>query len=203
MKKPSRKQITHRIAKIGIMSAVAIVLMYLEIPLPFLPPFLTLDFSEVPILIAAFSLGPVSAVIMELIKNLAHLILKGPVAFGVGQLANFLVGVSFVVPAALIYKYNKSRKNAVLGMTVGVVTMTVFAAILNYFFLLPFYARVMELPVEAIIGMANAAGNNLVSDLRTLIIFAFVPFNLIKGIAVSLIVAIIYKRLSKLLHKWD
>lgn len=201
MKKLTRKQKTHWMAKTAIMSAIAIVLMYLEVPLPFVPPFLTLDFSEVPILIAAFSLGPVSAIAMELIKNLAHLLLKGPVAFGLGQLANFLIGCAFVVPAAIIYRRYKSRKTAVIGMAAGVLSMTLFASLANYFVLLPFYATVMEFPVQAIVGMANEAGNKMVTDLRTLVAFAFAPFNIVKGTAVSIIVLLIYKKVSCILHK--
>jgi riboflavin transporter FmnP len=201
MKKMTSKQRTNWIAKSGILAAVAIVLMYLQFPLPFMPSFLQFDFSEVPVLLAAFALGPVSAVIVELIKNLAHL--PATQTGGVGELANFLIGCAFVVPASIIYRMNKCKKMAVTAMLSGTLFMTLFASMLNYFFMIPFYVKVMGFPLEAIIGMTAGAGNTLVSDLKTLIVFVFVPFNLFKGIIVSLIVAIIYKRLSSILHKGD
>jgi riboflavin transporter len=191
MKKMTSKQRTNWIAKSGILAAVAIVLMYLQFPLPLMPSFLQFDFSEVPVLLAAFALGPVSAIIVELIKNLAHL--PATQTGGVGELANFIIGCSLVVPASIIYRMNKCKKMAITAMLTGTVLMTIFASLLNYFFMIPFY----------VIGMTTGAGNKMVTDLKTLIVFVFVPFNLFKGIIVSFIVAIIYKRLSGILHKGD
>ncbi len=199
MKKFTRKQKTHWMAKTAIMSAAAIVLMYLEFPLPFMPGFLKFDFSEVPILLASFALGPVSAVIAELIKNLAHL--PATQTGGVGELANFFIGCSFVVPAGIIYRRHKTKKTAIIALLVSTLFMTIFASIANYFVMIPFYIRVIGFPMEAIIGAVNAAGNTLVTDLKTLIVFVFVPFNLFKGIIVSTIVALVYKRVSCILHK--
>ena len=199
MKKLTRKQKTNWMAKTAIMSAAAIVLMYLEFPLPFMPGFLKFDFSEVPILLASFALGPVSAVVAELIKNLAHL--PATQTGGVGELANFLIGCSFVVPAGIIYRKYKTKKTAILSMIIATLFMTFFASITNYFFMIPFYVKVIGFPMEAIIGAVNSVGNTLVNDLKTLIVFVFVPFNLFKGIVVSIIVAVIYKRVSCILHK--
>lgn len=190
---------TRRIAITGIFSAVAIVLMYLEIALPLMPSFLKFDFSEIPVLIAGFALGPVTAIIIELIKNMAHM----PVSQTsyVGELANFIMGCALVVPAAVIYKTMKKRTGAIIGMIVGTLTMTLTACLVNYFVMIPFYANVIGYPVSAFIEMANKAGNKLVVDLWTLILFVFVPFNLFKGFVVSLIVLLIYKKISHLLHK--
>jgi riboflavin transporter len=201
MKNLTVKQKTRWVAQSGILAAVAIVLMYLEFPLPLMPGFLKFDFSEIPILIAAFTLGPLSAVLIEFVKNAAHL----PVTQtgGVGELANFLVGCAFVIPAGIIYQRNKSKKNALLAMLAGTLLMTLFASLMNYFVMIPFYIRVIGIPFEAIVGMVSAAGNKMVSDLKTLIVFVFVPFNLFKGIVVSIIVAVIYKRVSFLMHKDD
>lgn len=186
------------VAKTGILTAVATVLMYLEMSLPLMPVFLKFDFSDTVVLLAAFSMGPLTGVLVQLLKNMLHL----PVTMtgGVGELANFLIGASFVGTAGLIYKLKKDRAGAFLGMAIGTLAMTLFASLLNYFFMLPFYIQVMEFPLPAIIDMTRAAGNRFVTDMETLIYFVFVPFNLFKGIVVSLIVAVIYKRVSRLLH---
>lgn len=194
------KQRNNWIAKSGILAAAAIVLMFIEIQLPLMPDFLKFDVSEVPVLLAAFALGPVSAIMIELVKNLAHLIIKGPVALGIGQLANFLVGCAFVVPAAILYRRHKTKAAAIIGMIAGTLTMTLFASAMNYFVMIPLYEKIMNFPLSAIIGITNGAGNKLVTDLKSLIVFVFVPFNLFKGFIVSLIVGLIYKRISRFLH---
>ena len=187
------------IAKTGILSAVAIVLMYLEISIPLMPGFLKFDFSEIAVLLAAFSMGPLTGILVELIKNLAHLPASGTMY--VGELANFIVGSLFVGTAGMIYRLHKSRRNAYIGMAVGTLAMTVGASFINYFFMIPFYVSVMGYPLDVIIGMSQAAGNTMVTDLRSLIVWVFVPFNLFKGIVISLIVGLIYKRVSPLLHR--
>ena len=190
---------TRKVAITGIFAAVAIVLMYLEIPLPLMPSFLKFDFSEIPVLIIGFALGPISAVVVELIKNLAHY----PVSqsAGVGEIANFVMGCALVVPASVIYRLVKSRTGAIVGMITGTLTMTVVACVGNYFVMIPFYANVMGFPVAAIVGMAQSVGNKMVTDLWTLILFVFAPFNLFKGLVVSIIVLLVYKKISHLLHK--
>lgn len=187
------------IAKTGILAAVAIALMFLELNLPLMPSFLKFDFSEIAVLIAAFSLGPLTAILIELIKNIAHLPFSG--SLFVGELANFIVGSFFVGTAGWIYRHHKTRKSALVGMAVGTAVMTIVASLVNYFFLIPFYVNAMGFPIEAIVGMSQTAGNTLVTDLPSLIVWVFVPFNLFKGIVISLIVGLIYKRVSPLLHR--
>ncbi len=193
------RQTTRWIAKTGVLAAVAIVLMYIEMVLPLMPSFLKLDFSEVAVLLASFTLGPATAILIELIKNVAHL--PASQTLYVGELANFVIGSLFVGTAGLIYKHRKTRTNAIVALTIGTLTMTVGASLINYFFMLPFYIKVMEFPLEAIIGMTQAVGNKAVTNLETLILFVFVPFNLFKGLVVSVIVGLLYKRLSPLLHR--
>ncbi len=193
------RQRTHWVAKTGILAAVAVALMYLEMALPLMPSFLKFDFSEVAVLLASFSMGPLTAILIELIKNLVHL--PGTQTAGVGELANFMIGSFFVGTAGMVYRLMKSRSGAFLAMASGTLAMTIAASLINYFFMLPFYIDVMHFPLEAIIGMTQAVGNKLVTDLPTLIYFVFVPFNLFKGLVVSLIVALMYKRLSPLLHR--
>ncbi len=186
------------IAKTGILTAAAVILMYLEMSLPLMPAFLKFDFSEVVVLAAAFSMGPLTGVLVELLKNLLHL----PVTHtaGVGELANFVIGAAFVGTAGWIYRRNKTRGAAFLGMALGTLSMTILASLINYFVMIPFYVQMMGLPMQVIIDWVHQAGNHLVSDLKSLIVFVFIPFNIFKGVVVSLIVALIYKRISPLLH---
>lgn len=193
------RQRTHWVAKTGILAAVAIVLMYLEMILPLMPSFLKFDFSEIAVLLASFSMGPLTAILIELIKNLAHL--PSTATGGIGELANFLIGSFFVGTAGLVYRMKKTHAGAFLAMAAGTIVMTVAACLINYFFMLPFYINVMQFPLALIISMTQKVGNTLVTDLQSLILFVFVPFNLFKGIVVSLIVALLYKRLSPLLHR--
>ncbi len=189
----------HWVAKAGLLAAGAILLMYLELVLPFMPAFLKFDFSEVVVLLAAFSMGPLTAVLIELVKNLAHLPTTG--TGGVGELANFVIGSAFVGTAGLIYRNMKSRRGAFIAMGSGTLVMTLFACVINYFIMIPFYVEVVGFPLPAIIEATQKVGNTLVTSLETLILFVFVPFNLFKGLIVSLIVAIIYKRVSPILHR--
>ncbi len=197
-----RQQVNKKVkwlAKAGILSAVAIALMYLEFPLPLMPAFLKFDFSEVPVLLAAFSMGPLSAIAVELVKNLAHL----PVTMtgGVGELANFLVGACFVGTAGWVYRLYKTRKGALAAMGFGTLALIAGGVVINYFITLPFYIQVMEFPLGAIIGEVEKAGNMIVDGMFTLLLYVFVPFNLFKGVVISLVVYLLYKRLSPLLHK--
>jgi riboflavin transporter FmnP len=193
------KKTARYVARAGVLCAVAIVLMYLEFALPLVPTFLKFDFSEIAVLLAAFSMGPFSAILIELVKNLIHL--PNSMTSGIGELANFVVGSFFVATAGLIYKYHKTRKGAFLGMLAGTVIMTTAACLINYFIMIPIYINVVGFPLPAIISATNAVGNTLVTDLKTLILYVFVPFNLFKGIVISTIVALIYKRFSPLLHR--
>ena len=175
---------THTLVKVAILSALSVVLMMLEIPLPFAPAFYKLDFSEVPVLLGAFSLGPGAAVLIELLKNLA----------------NFAVGLAFVLPAALLYRRRRSRRQAVIGLAAGTVCITLAGALVNYFVLLPAYSAFMGLPLDSLIQMGTAV-NRHITSLGTLVVFATAPFNLVKGLFCSLIVLLIYKKLSPLLHR--
>lgn len=194
----SKKITTLYITRIAILSAMATIIMYFEFLVPFIPPFLKIDFSEVIVLLAALALGPISAVIIELIKNLFHLF--STQSAGIGELANFLIGISFVVPAAIVYKKMKNKKGALLSLSIGTLSMTVFASIFNYFILLPLYAMVLHYPTEAVVQLGTSVNKNI-TDIKSLIALGIVPFNLLKGIIVSVLVMVIYKKVSPLLHK--
>ncbi|NLJ70856.1 MAG: ECF transporter S component [Clostridiaceae bacterium] len=197
--KTSSSSRTHWIAKTGILSAAAIILMYLEFNLPFMPVFLKFDFAEIPALLGTFSMGPLTGVIIELIKNLSHLPFSH--TSYIGELANFLVCSSFVFVAGLIYQRNKTRKSAIISLVAGTIAMTIMGVLVNYYINLPFYATAMGIDLNTIIGMSNGAGNKLVTDMKSLLAFVFVPFNIFKGVVISIIVMLIYKKLSPILHK--
>ncbi|MDP4091847.1 MAG: ECF transporter S component [Bacillota bacterium] len=188
---------TSQITKIAILSALAGIIMYFETTLPFMPPFLKIDLSEIPALIGSFALGPISGIFIELIKNLIHL--PATQTFCVGELANFIMGSFFVATAGYIYKYKKTRSGAVIAMIFGTLSMTVAASLANYFFLIDFYAKLYHISMKDLVDMSTKV-NGLVKDLKSLIVFAFIPFNIFKGLVVSLITALIYKHVSPILH---
>lgn len=187
------------LAQIAMLGAVATVLMLFEFPIPFIaPPFYEMDFSEVPVLVGAFAMGPVAGIAIEAIKILLNFVINGTITAGVGELANFIFGCAFLLPAALIYRSNKTRKNAIIGMAVGTVVMTVAACIMNALVLLPAYGAAFGMPVDAFVQMGTSI-NKAIDSLFTFAVLAVGPFNLIKGIAVSVIVLLIYKRIRMIL----
>lgn len=191
---------TKVIAKVGVLGAVATVLMLLDFPLWFAPNFYKLDFSEVPVLLGAFALGPAAGAMIELVKILLNFVLNGTDTGGIGEFANLLIGLSFIVPAGFIYKKNKSYKSAIVGLGIGTITLALVGALLNYYLLLPVYSKVYGAPIQAFVDMANAL-NPAITDLKTFIMYAVVPFNIFKGVVVSAMVILIYKKLSPILHK--
>lgn len=183
------------IVQIGMLSAIAVVLMMFEVPLPFAPSFYEIDFSEVPVLVGCFVMGPLAGAAIELIKILLNFVINGTMTAGVGEIANFIIGCALCVPAGIIYKKNRTRKGAVIGMASGTVLMVAAGCVMNAFVLLPVYAKAFGMPMEALVGMGSAV-NSHITSLSTFVIFAVAPFNLLKGVLVSLIVLLIYKKIS-------
>lgn len=181
--------------QVGMLSAIATVLMLFEIPLPFAPSFYEIDFSEVPVLIGCFTMGPLAGAAIEMVKILLNFLINGTVTAGVGEIANFLIGCALCVPAGLLYKKQKTRKGALIGMAVGTGMMVIVGCVLNAYVLLPVYAKAFQMPLDALIGMGTAVNSNI-TGLSTFVIFAVAPFNLLKGVLVSLIVLAIYKKIS-------
>lgn len=181
--------------KIGMLAAISVVLMLFEIPLPFAPSFYEIDFSEVPVLIGAFAMGPVAGAAIELVKILLNLVITGTDTAGVGELANFIIGCSLCLPAAIIYKRKKTRKGAMIGMAAGTALMVVIGCLINAYVMLPAYSAAFGLPIDALVQMGTAVNPNITS-LSTFVIFAVAPFNLLKAVLVSLIVLLIYKKIS-------
>lgn len=189
---------TRKLVVTAMLSSLATILMLVEIPLPFIaPPFYKLDFSEVPVLIGAFSMGPVAGVVIEAIKILLNFVLNGTITGGVGEIANFIIGCSFVVPASLIYKHKKTKKNAIISMIVGTLCMAVLGVFINAYVMIPIYSNFM--PLEQIIQMGQDIVP-IITDTLTFCIFCVAPFNIIKGVLVSTITGLIYKPLSRVIH---
>lgn len=188
------------LVQIGMFGALAAVLMLFEFPLPFIAPsFYELDLSEIPVLIGTFSMGPVAGVLIELIKILLKLVLKGTSTAYVGDVANFVIGCFFLLPAGIIYKVKKTKKGAVTGMAAGTLVMAAAGAVMNAYVLLPFYSQFYGMPMEALIA-AGTEVNSLITSIPTFVLVAVVPFNLIKGIIVSLITYLVYKRVRVIIH---
>ncbi|NLW22141.1 MAG: ECF transporter S component [Tissierellia bacterium] len=191
---------TKTLVKISVLGVISFILMLMDFPLWFSPPFLKFDISDLPSLLGAFAMGPMVGVIIQFVKNMLKIIVAGTNTAGVGELANFIVGSIFAYSAGLIYFKEKTFKNAVIGLIVGTLSMTIIISILNYYVMIPFYSKAYGLPLDKIIAMGSAV-NRYVVDLKSMIIYAVVPFNLLKGTVVSLITILIYKRLSPILHR--
>ena len=187
------------IVQVGMLAAIAVVLMLFEIPLPFAPSFYEIDFSEVPVMIGTFAMGPLAGAAIELVKILLNFFINGTTTAGVGEVANFLIGCALVVPAGIIYRRKRTRKGAIIGMAAGTVFMTLLGCGLNAYVLLPTYAAAFQLPIDSLVAMGTAV-NGSITDLFTFVAFAVAPFNILKGVLVSLIVFLIYKKISPVFH---
>lgn len=193
---------THFITYTAIFSAMAAVLMMLEFPLMFLAPeFYKLDFSELPVMISTFYLGPVAGVVTELIKIVLKLLIKGTSTAFVGDFANFVVGCAFVLPASMIYHAKPGKKTAGIGLICGTLIMTVFGSAFNGLYLIPKFAQMFG-GLDGIIAMGSKVNGNI-NSIWTLVFFSVVPFNLIKGVVVSILAFLLYKRISPLMHMGD
>ena len=199
MMQSEKKMGVRAVVQIGMLAAVAVILMLFEIPLPFAPSFYKIDFSEVPVLVGCFAMGPVAGALIELVKILLNFVLTGTSTAGVGEIANFVIGCALCVPAGIIYRRNRTRKNALIGMATGTILMTVLGCFVNAYVLLPAYGKAFGMPVQAFIEM-GAAVHSGVTNLLTFAIMILVPFNLFKYTLTSVIVFFIYKRIRVILR---
>ncbi len=191
---------TRKIAVVGVMAAIAGVLMFFEIPLPFAPSFYKLDFSELPVLICGFAYGPVAGVLAEAVKILVKLLLKGTSTAFVGELANFVVGCFLILPATLVYHIKKSKKTALLGCVAGTIVMTIVGTTFNAVYLLPKFAELFGLPLDVLIAMGTKVNKN-VNNVTSFVVLCVAPLNILKGVSVSLITMLIYHPLRPILKK--
>ncbi len=196
---PERRKVSpaRRVSIIGICAALATVLHILDFPLPFLAPeFYKLDFSELPVMLCGFYLGPSATVACEAVKILLKLLLKGTSTAFVGDFANFAVGCSLVLPATIIYHTRKRKGSAIAGLIIGTLILTLFGSAFNAFYLLPKFSELYGLPLDTIIGMGTAL-NPAIGDLTTFVALAVAPLNLIKGASVSILTLLLYKRVAR------
>ncbi len=189
---------TRKTAMIGMFSAIAGVLMTIELPVPFAPPFYGIDASELPVLLCGFAFGPVAGVLTEFLKIVIKLFFKPTSTAFVGELANFCVGCAMILPATIIYHMKKKKTTAILASAVGTMTMTVFGTLFNAVYLLPTFAIMFGMPLEAIIGMGTEINAN-VTNVFTFVAFCVAPLNLLKGAGVSVLTFVLYKPLSPIL----
>ena len=193
--------VARRVSIISICAAIAVVLHILDFPLPFLAPgFYKLDFSEVPVMLCGFFLGPSAAVICEGIKILLKLLLKSTSTAFVGDLANFVVGCSFVLPATIWYHVHKSKHSALVGLCLGTLCMTIFGTAFNAVYLLPKFAQLYGMPLETIIAMGTKIHGG-VKGVGTFVVLCVAPLNLVKGALISLLTMLLYKRVAAPLFK--
>ncbi len=186
-----------RISIVGICAAIATVLHMLDFPLPFLAPeFYKLDFSELPVMLCGFYLGPSATVACEAVKILLKLLFKGTSTAFVGDFANFCVGCSLVLPATVIYHLHKSKKSAIAGLITGTLILTVFGSAFNAIYLLPKFAQLYGISLESILAM-GAQINPGIQSVSTFVLLAVAPLNLIKGVTVSVLTLLLYKRIAR------
>ena len=185
-----------RMTLIAILAAIAIVLYMPPLQIPIVL-FYKLDFSNIPVLLGTFAMGPLTGSIILLLKSSIGILFSS--SLGVGELADFLMGLAMVLPAGLIYRRHKSRKNAILGMAVGSVSATIAGVLLNAFLLIPFYAAVFNMPVDSIIAMGQGVVSSIDSVWKLVLIIT-APFNVLKWSAISIVGGLIYKPLSPVLH---
>lgn len=192
---------TRRLVEIGMLGGIAGLLMVFEFPLPLIaPPFYKIDMSEVAVLVGAFALGPAAGALIELIKIFINLLLNGTQTAFVGEIGNYIIGCSFVIPAALIYQKHKSKRCALIAMGVGTLFMTAAGCFINAYVLLPAYSTAFGMSLDGIVASGTAV-NAGIHDIKTFVLIAVAPFNLLKGFVVSLITALIYKHISPILKR--
>ncbi|HWO98171.1 MAG TPA: ECF transporter S component [Bacillus sp. (in: firmicutes)] len=181
----NRVKSTKKLVTLGMLSSISYLLMMLNFPLPGLPPFLKIDFSEVPALIAAIIYGPVAAIIVEAIKNFLHYLIQGSATgVPVGQLANFVAGLLYILPAAYLFRKFRTAKGLTWGLAAGTVIMTFLMSLTNYYIWLPAYTLFLQAP--ALSG----------EDARQLVVMGIMPFNMIKGILTGVIFALLFAKMK-------
>lgn len=186
---------TKNLTMIAMFSAISAVLMVFEIQLPFSPSFVKFDFSDLPVMLGGFLIGPFAGGIIVFMKILLHFLLNGTTSFFVGDLSNLLLTLSFVLPASFIYQQKKTKKTTIQGLLVSIICTSLLAIIFNLFLIFPLYLKVLNLKMVDLINMIHVV-NPLVKDGFTMIVFSLLPFNLFKYSIVSMITMLSYKKLS-------
>lgn len=197
--KSNRVFSTSTLVKVGILSAIGYILMFISVPIPVLfPDFLKIDVSDLPALLGGITLGPTAGVIIAFLKNLLQFITGMSTTGGVGELANFIIGGSFVWTVSYIYSKKRETKDLIIGLLLGIIVMTIVGCLSNYFIMLPFYSTIM--PIEAVIEMGAAINPAIVNKL-SFVIWIIAPFNILKATIMSLLTLPMYKKTEKVLNR--
>ena len=191
---------TRKLAMIGMFSAIAMILHVLDFPIFFAPSFYKMDFSELPILVGSFAFGPVAGVMMEFVKILLKLCVKGTSTAFIGDLANFVVGCSLILPASAVYSFKKTKKSAMIACVIGTLFMTIFGTAFNAVYLLPAFSKFYGMPLDTSLAMGTEV-NPLAKEgsIVSFVAACVAPMNLIKGTLVSVVTLLIYKPLSPII----
>ena len=190
---------TKTIAKVGVLSAIAYVLMFISVPLPIFPSFLKIDLSDIPAIFGGMSLGPMAGLAIVIVKNFLQGITASTTG-GVGEFANIVIGGSYVLIICLFYRKLKGTKGVLAGGLVGIVVMTIMGCIMNYYIMMPLYATVYGMPLDQIIQMGTVI-NPKVTDLYTFVIWMIAPFNMVKAVLMTAVTLPLFKKVEKLLSK--
>ena len=190
---------TKTIAKVGVLSAIAYVLMFISVPLPIFPSFLKIDLSDIPAIFGGMSLGPMAGLAIVIVKNFLQGITASTTG-GVGEFANIVIGGSYVLIICLFYRKLKGTKGVLAGGLVGIVVMTIMGCIMNYYIMMPLYATVYGMPLDKIIQMGTVI-NPKVTDLYTFVIWMIAPFNMVKAVLMTAVTLPLFKKVEKLLSK--
>lgn len=181
---------------IALMGALSAVVMLFRFPLPFLPPFMSFDFTAIVEIIGGFMFGPVAAFLIIVLKILLQLVMQGSGSVGTGELQNLILSCAYVLPAILIYNSKKTKKRGIIGMAVGTVTVSIAAILSNIYLIIPFYAKLFGMTMEDIIAMCTAV-NPAVTDTFSMVLLGILPFNIIKYGVCSILTFFVYKHLSR------
>ena len=187
------------IAKVGVLSAIAYILMFISIPLPIFPSFLKIDLSDIPAIFGGMSLGPMAGLAIVIVKNFLQGITASTTG-GVGEFANVVIGGSYVLIICLFYRKLKSIKGVLIGGLLGIVAMTIMGCIMNYYIMIPLYATVYGMPLEQIVQMGTVI-NPKVTDLMTFVIWMIAPFNILKAGIMTAVTLPLFEKMEKILSK--
>lgn len=190
---------TKQLVMIGFLGAISTVLMFFEFPVPLSPTFVKMDFSELPIILGGFMMGPVAGLFIILIKIALNFVLNGTTTMGVGELANMIGSISYMLPTVLIYRRNKTEKVIGISLVIGTILVSEATLFSNLFFIFPIYVKLYGMNIDMIVSMGRAT-NPYVTDLFSMMLFSMLPFNLFKYGAVSILFLMVFKRLEKILR---
>lgn len=198
--KARNKMSVKTLVKISLLGVIAFILMFARMPVFFAPAFMDIDVSEMPALIASFSLGPVAGFLVVILKILLKTLFQGTSTHYVGELSNIIVSSALVIPAGIIYSKRKTIKMAIVSLVVGIIMMSIVATLSNYFIIFPLYGKILGLNLQDFANMLKEI-NPFVKDYKSLMLFAIVPFNILKGIITSVLTLLLYKRIAKYIKR--